>query len=263
MLIAIGILCCHHFVAVIGRTISTGTAGCVASSHIHTSYQMRRLASCSTLALALACCVAPAFAAETAVGKKIDGFSLHDFRGKVHTLSDMEDNKGVVVAFLGVDCPLARLYAPRLEEMAAEFAEKGVALVAIDSNRQDSVTDLAGFAQRYKLTFPVLKDPNNKVADQFGAQRTPEVFLLDSAGVVRYHGRIDDQYGQHLAENNKRISFQHTSARSPDLVNAIDEMVSGKEITVASTEVTGCLIGRVPSVEPTGEVLTAIRSFVS
>ena len=101
----------------------------------------------------------------------------------------------MVVAFLGTECPLAKLYAPRLVELAAEFKDRGVAFVGIDSNQQDSVTELAHYAKEHKVEFPLLKDAGNTIADQFGAVRTPEVFLLDSDRMVRYWGRIDDQYG--------------------------------------------------------------------
>ncbi len=193
-------------------------------------------------------------AAESPIGKKIDGFSLHDFRGKVHNLSDYKDSKAVVVAFIGIECPLAKLYVSRLEEMAADFGDKGVTVLAIDSNRQDSITELTGFAARHKLTYPILKDPDNKVADLFGAQRTPEAYLLDANGVVQYYGRIDDQYGQHLGENGKRISYQLTEPRREDLVVAIEETLAGKKVSAAADR--SCrLPDRAGSqVKPTGEI---------
>ncbi len=218
---------------------------------------MRRLTVCLSLVISAMCFVAPhsiAADSESPIGKKIDEFSLHDFRGKVHNLSDYKDSKAIVVAFIGIECPLAKLYVGRLEQMAADFGDKGVAVLAIDSNRQDSITELTGFAARYKLTFPILKDPDNKVADLFDAKRTPEAYLLDSNGVVQYYGRIDDQYGQHLGENGKRISYQHTHPRRNDLVIAIEETLAGKEITEPLTEAVGCLIGRVPKVTPGGEI---------
>src|SRR5262245_20385044 len=90
--------------------------------------------------LAIGSLVSGAPAAE--IGDMIDGFSLPDIHGKDRTLTDLADKQVVVVAFLGVDCPLARLYAPRLEELRAKYAEQGVALVAIDANSQDSLADM-------------------------------------------------------------------------------------------------------------------------
>ncbi len=217
---------------------------------------MRALPVCLLIAGTL-CLIAPRCMATDAgnpIGKKIDDFSLPDFRGKIHHLGDYADSKAVVVAFIGIECPLAKLYVGRLQEMAKALGDESVTVLAIDSNRQDSITELAGFAARHKLTFPLLKDPNNKVADLFDAKRTPEVFLLDSNRVVQYYGRIDDQYGQHLAENGKRISYQHTAPRRKDLAIAIEETLAGKQVSQPLTEVVGCLIGRVPQVTPGGDI---------
>lgn len=99
---------------------------------------------------------------------KIENFSLRDYRGKLHALADYADSKCVVVAFVGVDCPLARLVAPRLARMSRDFQEQGVTFLAIDANSQDSLSRLAQFAREHDLPFPVLKDPGNAVADRFG-----------------------------------------------------------------------------------------------
>ncbi len=125
---------------------------------------------------------------------KIENFSLRDYRGKMHQLTDLADSKCVVVAFVGCDCPIAKLVGPKLARLAAEFESQGVAFLAIDANSQDSLSQLGQFARAHEIKFPVVKDLGNVVADQFGAERTPEVFLLDQERKVRYHGRVDDQY---------------------------------------------------------------------
>ena len=114
------------------------------------------------------------------IGRKIESLSLPDIHGKVRELAELRGEKLLVVAFLGTECPLAKIYAPRLVSLAAEYEAKGVKFVAIDSNLQDSLADIATFARAHDLTFPVLKDMNNRVADSFGAMRTPEVFVLDA-----------------------------------------------------------------------------------
>jgi peroxiredoxin len=86
-------------------------------------------------------------AAESRLGAKIDDFTLRDYRGREHALSELAASRVVVVAFVGVECPLAKLYAPRLEELRQEFSPRGVAFVGIDSNRQDSLAELAAFAR--------------------------------------------------------------------------------------------------------------------
>ena len=133
-------------------------------------------------------------ASKSLVGSTIASFSLKDFHGQQHSLADFKDKKAVVVVFLGAECPIAKLYGQRLQELATEFASQGVAFLGIDSNRQDSISDLDQFARTHGIKFPLLKDVGNGVADKFGATRTPEAFILDPHGTVRYHGRIDGQY---------------------------------------------------------------------
>src|SRR5262249_43001327 len=122
-------------------------------------------------------------------------FSLPDFRGKQHQLSDYRDQQLVVIAFLGTECPLAKLYGAKLAKLAGGYGPRGVAFLGIDSNQKDSLTEIAASARQHSIEFPLLKDLENKVADQFAAQRTPEVFVLDRDRTIRYRGRIDDQWG--------------------------------------------------------------------
>jgi peroxiredoxin len=179
------------------------------------------------------------------VGRQIEGFELRDFYGKSHQLSDYAKAKAVVVAFLGTDCPLVKLYTPRLIDLAKQYEGKGVAFLAINSNHQDTVTEISAFARRLEVPFPILKDPDSAVADQFQAVRTPEVFVLDGQRVVRYWGRIDDQYG---------IGFQKKEPARRDLAQAIDETLAGKPVSVAVTSAPGCLIGRTQKVAPHGDI---------
>lgn len=169
-------------------------------------------------------------------GKRISNFGLQDFRGKAWSLADFADNDTVVVAFLGTECPLVKLYSQRLATMADSYGDRGVAFIGINANQQDSLTEMAHFARTHDIRFPLLKDAGNKVADQFGAQRTPEVFVLDRQRRVRYHGRIDDQYTYGV--QRPKVERQH-------LREALDALLAGKEVSTVSTEVVGCLIGKV------------------
>src|SRR5262245_59786474 len=134
------------------------------------------------LILMVTCTATLGWAAEAkpAIGRQIVNFTLQDFRGKAWSLDDFKTRKGVVVVFVGTECPIAAQYAARLQSLAATYAEAGVAFLAIDANQQDSLTELAHFVRVNNLEIPVLRDAGNKVADSFGAQRTPEAFLLDS-----------------------------------------------------------------------------------
>ncbi len=200
------------------------------------------------VALALA---GPAVAAETSpIGKKIDGFTAKDFYGKQISLADFEDAEVVVVAFLGTECPLAKLYAPVLQELHTKYADKGVVFLGVDSNRQDNVTEIANYARTHGVEFSILKDAGNVLADQFGAIRTPEMFVLDKSRVVRYWGRVDDQFG--IQENG--ISYQRDEPNRRDLAVAVDELLAGKEVSQAIAKNTGCRIGRIREPNPNSEV---------
>ena len=181
----------------------------------------------------------------SSVAQAAPDFTLPDSAGKPHAISDLKDAELVAVVFLGTECPLARLYAPRLNALAAEYAAKGVRFVGIDSNVQDTAEEIAKYVTDHSITFPVLVDPESKVADGFKAERTPEVFVLDHDRVVRYSGRIDDQYG---------VGFQKQQATRADLELAIGEVLAGKAVSQPRVSPTGCVIGRVKRAEPNGQV---------
>ena len=183
--------------------------------------------------------------APSPIGKQIDDFKLQDYLGAQHRLADWSDKRAVVVAFLGVECPLAKLYGPRLQELANAYADKGVAVIGIDANQQDSLVEIAHYARTHQLDFTVLKDPGNAVADRFGAERTPEVFLLDEKRTVRYCGRIDDQFG---------VGYARGKPEREELKNALDQLLAGEKISQPVSPAVGCHIGRLSRKPPTGNV---------
>ncbi|HEX4129237.1 MAG TPA: redoxin domain-containing protein [Pirellulales bacterium] len=160
---------------------------------------------------------------------------LRDTDRRACRIAPQENDRYVVVAFLGTECPLANLYAPRLAELADAYRTNGVRFLAIDSNPQDSLADVRAFATKHRLPFSIAKDIGTTVADRLGARRTPEVIVLDGPGRVRYRGRIDDQYlvGVHRGEPT-----------SHDLRRALDELLAGLPVSVPVTEAPGCLISR-------------------
>src|SRR4051812_562552 len=112
------------------------------------------------------------------IGAAVEDFTLRDHRGAERRLSDWRDRPLVVVAFLGVDCPLAKRYGRRLGEIQRGFGSR-VAVLGINANQHDTLRDIARYARQQEIRFPLLKDSDNHLADRFGATRTPEVFLLD------------------------------------------------------------------------------------
>lgn len=177
--------------------------------------------------------------------QRVQDFTLGSNYGNEVSLSDFADKPVIVLAFLGTECPLAKLYGPRLSAMQASFAEQGVAFIGVSSNKQDSLTKLTAYVHRYEINFPMLKDVGNRLADELGAARTPEVVVLDSQRKIRYRGRIDDQYG---------VGFARDKAQRADLQLSIEEVLADKLVTIPETIAVGCHIGRVKELEPKGDI---------
>lgn len=174
------------------------------------------------------------------IGAAAPDFELADLDGTPHRLSSYREAKAIVLALTGAGCPMARAYAPRLAKIASEYKEKGVQVLALSSNSQDNVEKLRSFAHELQITFPVLKDQGNVVADRLGAARTCEVFLFDAAFALRYHGRVDDQY----AITDRSVGLQKSRPEANYLRDAIEAVLAKKEVPVARTEPSGCVIGR-------------------
>ena len=121
--------------------------------------------------------------------------------------------------------------------------------VGLDANQQDSLADMTAYARKYGVKFPLLKDRDGAVADQFGAVRNPEVFVLDDQRVIRYRGRVDDQYGLGAGSG-----YARTALKQRNLGQALDELLSGKAVSNDHTPVTGCIIGRAAKSAPQGDI---------
>ena len=164
--------------------------------------------------------------------------SLQDGNGNERCLDEFAPSPLLVVAFLGTECPLAKLYGPRLEELRGRYAARGVAFVGINSNPNDSTTEIAAYVARHGIGFPLLRDAEGQLAGQLRATRTPEVFLLDRDRKIRYRGRIDDQYGP---------GYARPEPGHHELAEAIEAVLTGAAVSVPQTEPVGCLI---PQIRP-------------
>lgn len=199
---------------------------------------------CLLLSAAMSLVPAVAKAAEAerepaaGLGAALPRFELNDYRGRAYASDDFADSQILVLAVLGTECPLAKLYAPRLQALDDTYRPRGVAIVGVDANVHDSMSEIASYARRHELSFPILKDVGNRLADKLGAQRTPEVFVFDAQRRLRYRGRIDDQYG---------VGTKRDGPQRRDLAEAIEAVLGGHEVEVPRTEAVGCHIGRVKS----------------
>lgn len=169
------------------------------------------------------------------VGSYAPDFELRGVDGEVHHLSRYrESHQAVVVVFMCNHCPYVQAYLERLKTIQSDYAPS-VTLIGINSNDErqfpeDSFERMKGLYQEKGLNFPYLRDSTQDVAQAFGAERTPEVFVIDAQGVIRYTGRIDDN-----AQDATQVS-------SSDLRQALDQWLASGTISVAATEAVGCSV---------------------
>lgn len=166
----------------------------------------------------------------------VKDFTLKDADGASHALYQLSEKKSTtVVMFLATQCPIATDYAERIVALVKTYNgkhEKKVQFIGINSNKQETIEEIAEYSKKHGFEFPVLKDPENKIANYFGAKRTPEVFLLDAKRVLRYVGAID---------NSRKEPTKHY------LKDVLDLVIAGKDIPEKSkkTRAVGCTIKRV------------------
>jgi peroxiredoxin len=186
------------------------------------------------LLLVAALCFAPfaALSGSAEIGKPAPLFKLAGIDGKEYNLESLKGKKAVVVMFISARCPVSNAYNERMVKLFDDYSGKGIVFLGINSNGTESIDDAQKHAQANKFAFPVLKDAGNVVADAYGAQVTPEIFVLDSKLAVSYHGRIDD-------------SQKPDGVSTNDLRDALNAVLAGKEIAKKETKAFGCSIKRV------------------
>jgi peroxiredoxin len=164
--------------------------------------------------------------------KKFESFTLEDYNGVKHSLTEYKDAKAIVLMFIATQCPVSNAYNSRMVELYNDYKGKNVAIVGINSNKQESVDEVKSHSKEHGFEFTVLKDWKNVVADRFEASFTPEIYVLNANLELLYHGRIDD------SRNLDKISTR-------DLRKALDEILDGKEVSRTTTKAFGCTIKRV------------------
>lgn len=160
--------------------------------------------------------------------QKVPNFTLTDTNGKVHNLTDYA-GKPVVIVFWNQNCPFVVEMQDRFAEFTKTYTEKGVAVLAIDAGVNNSEAELKTYAAT--RPFPLLVDRSSKIAVDFAATRTPEVFLLNKDGVVVYTGAFDN--GQQGKEPGTRKTY---------LEDAVKAVLAGGTPEVRQTKAFGCTI---------------------
>jgi peroxiredoxin len=175
--------------------------------------------------------VRPGEESPVAIGKPLPGIALRTTDGETLRLSDAR-GKVVVLLVQGAVCPCSEAYIPRVNAIAARYEPKGVEVWGFNPNVTETEEQTKAYTVKHNLAFPLAYDAGGKVADQLGAACTTEVWLVDREGVLRYHGRIDDDI------------YHPEKVKHTDLVNAIDAVLEGKPVPVAETHAYACTISR-------------------
>ena len=168
-------------------------------------------------------------------GDKATDFKLKSVDGKMYSMADYKDAKGFIVVFTCNHCPFAVKYEDRVIELGKKYKSKGYVLLAINPNDpsvvpDDSFEKMKERAKEKSFTFPYLFDEGQKIFPQYGATKTPHVFLLDKNLIVKYIGAIDDN-----VEDASAVKEHY-------LENAIAALEKGQEPAVNSTKAIGCSI---------------------
>ena len=171
-------------------------------------------------------------AAGLAIGATVEEFKLPDAEGRARTLASVKGQKGTVLIFISTQCPVSNAYNERMEKLAQDLKARGVNVVGINSNVSETTDAIKQHASDNKLTFTILKDKGNVIADRLGAMKTPEVFFLDANNKLLYRGRIDD------------TDPRRGEPTASDLRNAVEETLAGKPVTKSEGLAFGCSIKR-------------------
>jgi len=168
------------------------------------------------------------------IGSKAPDFNLPATDGKKYSLNSFAGKKAIIVVFSCNHCPYVQAYEDRIIEIQKDYT-KDVQVVAISSNEdinypEDSFENMKARAALKKFNFPYLHDETQNIAKAYGATHTPEIFLFDKERKLAFHGKIDDNWQE------------PQNVKSKYLRNAIDELLSGKQISVPETFTIGCTI---------------------
>lgn len=157
----------------------------------------------------------------------VPDFRARDLDGHdVVLANELKSHKAVVVVFLSTVCPYARYYSDHLRKLSDGFERRGVAFIGVNSNQFETAAETEELRREWGYRFPVLMDEGAHIADLMGARRTPEVYLIDATGRIRYRGWVKSKWG------------------STDLEDAIDAVLTGRRVRKPETAAYGCSIDR-------------------
>lgn len=169
------------------------------------------------------------------IGSPSPDFNLTGIDDEKYSLGSFKDKKALIVIFSCNHCPYVQAYEERIIQIKKDYSDKGVAVVAINSNEDvnypdDSFENMKKRAAEKNFNFPYLRDEDQSIARAYDATHTPEIFLFDTDRRLAFHGKIDDNW-----QEPDKVQNQY-------LRDALDELLAGKEISVPETFTIGCTI---------------------
>ncbi len=215
-----------------------GRAGFIISPRgriLEAVYQLQPDRQGEQLLMLTLCCLGPGGKEMKSplMGKPVEDFRLPRVgSGGEESLYRSKGAKATVVFFVSANCPCSRGYDARLREVGRLYGPQGVRLVAVNAAAGETAEEMAAHQREAAYGFHILRDENGRIADRFGAKVTPEAFVMDAQGTLRYHGRIDDDRNA-------------TAVRTHDLRSALDALLAERLPVTAETPTFGCAIPRV------------------
>jgi len=182
---------------------------------------------------AVSSCKSNELTVESKVGNKAPEFTLTNYDGKTISLSDYKD-KIVVLEWFNYECPFVKYHyekANTMVELSNKYKDKNVVWLAVNSTKHLTTAKNKDFAEKHKLSYPILDDRSGKVGRAYDSKTTPHMFIIDAKGSIVYDGAIDDS---------------PLGRKKEGIINYVDkalaELTAGKEVSAPNTKPYGCSV---------------------
>jgi len=161
------------------------------------------------------------------IGRPVPEFAGRTPDGQAFSLSGaLRSHRAVAIVFLSTLCPYARSFGSHLEGLGKRYDRQGLLLIGVNSNAREGPEEVEADARKRGYTFPILKDADHSIADALDAHVTPEAFVIDGSGLLRYEGRVKSKQG------------------ATDLQDALDAVIAGRQVKTPVAKAFGCAIQR-------------------
>lgn len=176
--------------------------------------------------------IATAVWAAPNIGQAAPNFRLTGIDGKTYELNSFKGKSDVIFLFwISKNCPISLAYDDYYNQLFEAFRGKNVTMIGINSNNNETMDEMKAHAQEHGFKFAIVRDPGARVADAYGAQRTPEVRVLNTNLILKYKGALTNN------QNPARANVHHAR-------NAVSALLAGRNPDPAEVDAFGCTIKR-------------------